>query len=51
MHGTVLLADKNKKLRAVNERQKRKRAVRKKQISKKTTLTVAEAQSLIRGPL
>jgi hypothetical protein len=49
MHGAVLLADENEKLRAANERQKRKRAVKKKQISKKTTLTVAEAQGLIQN--
>jgi hypothetical protein len=49
MHGAVLLADENEKLRAANERQKRKRAVKKKQISKKTTLTVAEAQGLMQN--
>jgi hypothetical protein len=49
MHGAVLLADENERLRAMNERQTKKRAVRKKQISKATTLTVAEAQSLIQN--
>lgn len=51
MHGAVLLADENEKLRAMNERQKRKRAVKKKRISKKITLTVAEAQGLIQKPM
>ena len=49
MHSAVLLADENEKLRAANDRQKRKRAVRKKQISKKITLTVAEAQGLMQN--
>ena len=49
MHSAVLLADENEKLRAANERQKRKRAVKKKQISKKMTLTVAEAQGLMQN--
>jgi hypothetical protein len=43
MHGAVLLADENKKLRAINERQTRRRVVKKKYILKKRTLTVAEA--------
>lgn len=47
MHGAVLLADENKNLRVANERQKRKQAVKKKHILKRTTLTVAEAQAII----
>ena len=40
MHSAVLLADENKKLRAANERQKKKRAVRRSYIATGGVLTV-----------
>jgi hypothetical protein len=42
MHSAVLLADENKKLRAANERQKKKRAARRSYITKGGVLTVQE---------
>jgi hypothetical protein len=42
MHSAVLLADENKKLRAANERQKKKRAVRRSYIATGGVLTVQE---------
>ena len=42
MHSAVLLADENKRLRAANERQKKKKAVRKKYIATGGVLTVQE---------
>ena len=42
MHSAVLLADENKKLRAVNERQKKKRAIRRSYIATGGVLTVQE---------
>lgn len=42
MHSAVLLADENKKLRAANERQKKKRAVRRSYIATGGILTVQE---------
>ena len=42
MHSAVLLADENKKLRAANERQTKKRAVRRSYIAKGGALTVQE---------
>jgi hypothetical protein len=42
MHSAVLLADENKRLRAVNERQTKKRAVRRSYIAKGGALTVQE---------
>ena len=43
MHSAVLLAAENKKLRAANERQKKKRAVRRSHIATGGVLTVQEA--------
>jgi uncharacterized protein YdeI (YjbR/CyaY-like superfamily) len=40
MHNAVLLTDENKQLQAANERQKKKRAVRKSYIAKGGVLTV-----------
>jgi hypothetical protein len=42
MHSAVLLADENKKLRAVNERQKKKRAAQRSYIAKGGVLTGQE---------
>ena len=42
MHSAVLLADENKRLRAANERQTKKRAVRRSYIAKGGVLTVQE---------
>jgi hypothetical protein len=42
MHSAVLLADENKKLRAANERQKKKRAVRRSYIATGGVLTIQE---------
>jgi hypothetical protein len=42
MHSAVLLADENKRLRAANERQTKKRAVRRSYIAKGGALTVQE---------
>ena len=42
MHSAVLLADENKKLRAANERQKKKRAVRRSYITTGGVLTIQE---------
>lgn len=42
MHSAVLLADENKKLRAANERQKKKRAIRRSYITTRGVLTVQE---------
>ena len=42
MHSAVLLTDENKKLRAANERQKKKRAVRRSYIATGGVLTVQE---------
>ena len=42
IYSAVLLADENKKLRAANERQKKKRAVRRSYIAKGGVLTVQE---------
>jgi uncharacterized protein YdeI (YjbR/CyaY-like superfamily) len=42
MHNVVLLADKNKQLQAANERQKKKRAVRRSYVAKGGVLTVQE---------
>jgi hypothetical protein len=49
MHSVVLLATENKKLRAANERQKRKRQLKRRYISKESTLSGAEAAQLILG--
>lgn len=51
MHAAVLCKDEVEKMRAIQERQKRKKVVRKRQISKQQTLTVAEAYNLIQGPI
>ena len=42
MYSAVLLADENKKLRAANERQKKKRAVRRSYITTGGVLTIQE---------
>lgn len=42
MHSAVLLADENKKLQAANERQKKKRAIRRSYIATGGVLTVQE---------
>jgi hypothetical protein len=42
MHSAVLLADENKRLRAANKRQTKKRAVRRSYIAKGGALTVQE---------
>jgi len=42
MHSAILFADENKKLRAANERQKKKRAVRRSYIATKGILSVQE---------
>jgi hypothetical protein len=53
MHSAVLLADENKKLRAANERQKKKRAVRRLYIATGGVLTVQEGinRSVIANPV
>jgi RNase P/RNase MRP subunit POP5 len=47
MHGAVILADENEKLRKANERQTKKRQVTRRFISEATTLTVPDAQDLL----
>ncbi len=51
MHSAVLLADENKRLRVANERQIKKRAVRRSYIAKEGVLTVQEGlnRSVIRN--
>jgi hypothetical protein len=50
MHSAVLLAAENERLRTANERQQRKRQLKRRFISKESALSAAEAASLIRGP-
>jgi len=50
MHGAVFLASENEKLRAVNERQKKKRNQGRSSIGKGGILTVAEAQKRMHKP-
>ena len=47
MQGAVLLAAENERLRAANERQIKKRLLKRRYISKATSLTIAEASILI----
>jgi hypothetical protein len=47
MHSAVILADENEKLRTENQRQKRKKAMRRTYLTKGGILTGAEAQVLI----
>ena len=49
MHRAALYKDEAEKMRAVHERRKRK--TKQRYISKQQTLSVAEAQSLIQGPI
>jgi len=50
MHSVVLLAAENEKLRAANERQKRKRQLKRRYISKESALSGADAAQLVLGP-
>ena len=50
MHSAVLLASENDKLRAANERQKKKRKQGRSYVVKGGTLTVEEAQKLMHEP-
>jgi hypothetical protein len=50
MHSVVLLAAENQKLRAANERQKRKRQLKRRYISKESALSGADAAQLILDP-
>ena len=50
MHSVVLLAAENEKLRAANERQKRKRQLKRRYISKESALSGADAAQLIPSP-
>jgi hypothetical protein len=49
MQSAVLLIEENTRLRAANERQKRKRLLNRRQLSKAASLTVAEASQLIQS--
>ncbi len=49
MHGAIILADETEKLRDANERLMRRKARKKKHLSKNKTLTVAEATILIQN--
>lgn len=49
MQGAVLLAADNQRLRTANERQAKKKLLRRRQISTATSLTVAQASQLIQG--
>jgi hypothetical protein len=50
MHSVVLLTAENERLRIANERQKRKRQLKRRFISKESALSAAEAASMILGP-
>ena len=51
MHNVVLLAAENERLRTANERQKRKRQLKRRYISKESALSAAEASKLILDPI
>ena len=49
MHNTVLLVSKNKKLQAINKKQKIKRQVKRSYIANRGTFTVVKGVKLIQG--
>jgi hypothetical protein len=51
MNGAVLLTDENEKLRVANERQVKKRQIRRSYLSSEQTLTVDKAHQLIQGTI